>query len=164
MKQQLVFLLLVAIGSLQWIGDVLQMPALKRIGFALHASPAPRVFTSQNGFETFANRFFVVWRDQNGARQRTELTLERYDRLRGAYNRRNVYGAAFSYGPVLASNPATRDMHLTVLQRSACGDALQEIGIPVVARENPIEVRVEPLRPSALAPRLPMSHTVRCTR
>ena len=163
MKQQLVFLLLVTVGSLQWVGDVHDSTALKRLGFALHASPAPKVFTSQAGFETFANRFLVIWRDDRGIQHRTELTRERYDRLRGAYNRRNVHGAAFSYGPVLASNPATRDMYLSVLQRATCGDALQEIGIPPAARAHPIEVRVEPLNTSAGMRRLPMSQTVRCT-
>ena len=162
MKQVLVFSLLVAVGTVQWLGDVLDVPALKRLGFASHASPAPRVFTSQAGFETFANRFHVVWHDEAGRVVRTELTPERYDMLRGAYNRRNVYGAAFSYGPVLAHSPATREMYMTVLHRATCGKALQEIGIPLEARRRPITVLVVPHRPSIAPSSLPMSQTLRC--
>lgn len=162
MKQLVVFSVLVILGTAQWVGDVLQIAPMKRLAFALHASPAPKVFTSQNGFETFANRFFVIWQDARGDTHRTELTLKRYDRLRGAYNRRNVFGAAFSYGPVLASNPTTRDMYLMILQRAACGAALQEIGIPVVARRYPIVVQVQPIKPHAQVSSLPMSQTLRC--
>src|SRR5882672_3820600 len=106
----LTLLPLIGIGCMQMVGDVFHLPVVKAFGAATGASPAPKVFTAQDGFETYANRFFLEWRDAAGATQSLELTPQVYSGIGGPYNRRNVYGAVFSYAPVLEANPATRPM------------------------------------------------------
>ena len=60
MKTYFVATLLVAVGSLQMIGDLTGQSAVKAIGAALQASPAPKVFTAQNGFETYFSKFYPI--------------------------------------------------------------------------------------------------------
>ena len=62
--------------------------------------------------------------------------------MRGPYNRRNVYGAALAYAPVI---PATlRD---PVIQYGLCGDAplLRELGVDLKAAPRPVVLVIEPL-------------------
>src|SRR5262249_3975793 len=127
---------LVALGLLQMGGDLLQQYAiapvdqvgrlLKGVGAASTASPAPKVFSSVRGLETYSTRFFVEWTDRGGATHSLHVTPEVYARLRGPYNRRNVYGAALAYGPVL---PA--ELRDPVMRYAVCGNAplLRELGI-----------------------------------
>jgi hypothetical protein len=137
---------LVLIGSLQIVGDLAGSTPLRAVGAATHASPAPKVFTSQGGYETFSARFFIEWRSVDGTRHALELTPEVYRRLRGPYNRRNAYGAALSYGPVLAANPRTRPMLRQVTRYAFCAHAplLEELGIQAADPAYPLRVRLEP--------------------
>ncbi|MEA2488652.1 MAG: hypothetical protein QOH21_444 [Acidobacteriota bacterium] len=114
---------LVVLGVAQMVGDLLHFDPLKGVAAATHASPAPKVFSAVRGLETYSTRFFL----EVGA-QRVELTPAVYSRIRGPYNRRNVYGAALAYAPVL---PAS--MREPVLRHALCGDAplLRELGIAV---------------------------------
>lgn len=155
---------LIAVGCMQMIGDVLRMPVVKAIGAATGSSPAPKVFTAQDGFETYANRFYLEWQDASGAKKSLELTPEVYASLTGPYNRRNVYGAVFSYAPVLDANPLTRPMFRTVLERAFCGSrpAVEEIGIPSdAARLGPVRIRLEPRRAQRKHD-FALVHEVRC--
>ncbi|HEY9774315.1 MAG TPA: hypothetical protein V6C81_10990 [Planktothrix sp.] len=123
---------LVAFGSLQMIGDLTHVAALKAIGMAWGISPAPKVFTAQHGYETYSTQFFVDWQTKSGAARSLEITPALYSRVRGPYNRRNVIGAALSYGPVLYSDAKMgRPMFNDVVNYSVCGSAplLKEIGI-----------------------------------
>jgi hypothetical protein len=145
-------------------GDVLRLPSLKALGAATGASPAPKVFTAQDGFETYANRFFLEWQDRDGSRKVLELTPEVYSGFRGPYNRRNVYGAIFSYAPVLDANEHTRPMFRAVLTRSFCGrfSVLPDVGVPAdVAVHGPLRIRLEPRR-AAEVQRFALTHEVRC--
>jgi len=146
MKPYIDATLLVAVGCLQMLGDVSGQPALKAIGLATHASPAPKVFTAQNGFETYSSKFYIDWEDRTQAWHTLELTPETYRGLEGPYNRRNAYGAAISYAPVLASNPRTKPMIDAVAQHGFCGGAplLSELGIPRPQVVYPLHVRLEP--------------------
>ena len=111
-RETLVAAFLITVGCMTMVGDVLRIPLIKALGLATGSSPAPKVFTAQDGFETYANRFFLEWRDAGGAQKSLELTPEVYGTLTGPYNRRNVYGAVFSYAPVLdalARRPMTFD-------------------------------------------------------
>ena len=120
-------LALVVLGLLQMAGDLVGSAPLRGIGAATMASPAPKVFSAVRGYETYSTRFFLEWRDGAGAPPfALELSSAIYARLGGPYNRRNIYGAALSYGPVLP--PALRD---PVLRRALCGDRplLRELGI-----------------------------------
>lgn len=109
-RSKLSAVLLVAVGSLTMVGDLLGMNTIKGLGLASHASPAPKVFTSHQGFETFSPQFQLSWKDSEGRSHQTILTREHYKNLAGPYNRRNAYGAAISYGPVLSANPGTKHM------------------------------------------------------
>lgn len=136
---------LLLLGVVQMLGDILNVQALSAVGAAAGASPAPRVFTAHEGFETYSSRFFVFWQDADGKRRRLMLTPAVYSRLRGPYNRRNAYGAALSYGPVLASNPATRPMFESALEYALCREpgVMEELGIEP-DRSLPLGVALEP--------------------
>jgi hypothetical protein len=143
---------LLAVGLLQMAGDVLGFPALKGLGMATAASPAPRVFSSIRGLEPFSTRFFLEWRGRDGAAHSLELTPEVYARLRGAYNRRNAYGAALAAGPLLETDPRTQEMFRAVLSYALCGEAavLGELGIDPDHLAAPPRVRYQPLQGSSL--------------
>lgn len=147
MRQSAYFLLV--LGLLQITGDVLASPALRGLGAATLASPAPRVFTSRAGVEGFSSRFFIDWMDRDGGQHSMELTPERYARLRGPYNRRNVYGAALAGGPALRADPALRPMWDAVASRALCGDAplLRELGIDAVGVDGSVRLRLQTRAP-----------------
>jgi hypothetical protein len=146
MKSSLAAATLVCVGCLQMLGDVTGLPLVRALGAATQASPAPKIFTAQAGFETFSSRFFIDWQDRDQRWHVLELTPETYRGIAGPYNRRNAYGAALSYGPVLASNPRTRPMLEQVTRFGFCGDAplLRELGIPRETVQYPLWIRLEP--------------------
>lgn len=157
MSKAAVFLLVV--GLLQMTGDVIEQHAseavgrpIKAVGAATTASPAPKVFSAVCGLETYSTRFALEWRDRQGVGHSLELTPEVYDRIRGPYNRRNVYGAALAYGPVLATSDRTRPMFRSVINYALTGDAplLRELGIDPAQVQGPISVRYEPREGSNL--------------
>jgi len=137
--------LLLALGLAQMVADALGLDALKAVSAATGASPAPKVFSSVKGLETFSTRFFVEWTARNGSARSVEITPERYSRLRGPYNRRNAYGAVLAYGPVLAVDPRSRPMLDSVLGFALADGSplLREIGIDTSDRAGPISVRLE---------------------
>jgi len=123
--------LLVIVGLLQMIGDLLRIPTLKAVGAALGVSPAPKVFSSVEGLETFSTRFFIDWTDVEGKEHSLELTPQVYSKIKGPYNRRNVYGAVFAYAPILASNKRTTAMFHDVTHYAFCNKTvlLKELDI-----------------------------------
>ena len=143
---------LLGLGLLQMCGDVLGIPVLKGLGMAMAASPAPRVFSSIRGLETYSTRFFLEWRTRDGSAHSLALTPEVYRHLRGVYNRRNAYGAALAAGPVLATDPQTERMFQAVVSHALCGEAtvLRELGIDPEQLDGPPQVRYEPLRRSSM--------------
>jgi hypothetical protein len=126
-------------------GDLFHVSALKGIAAASGASPAPKVFSAVKGLETFSTQFFIEWVDTSGAPHSAEITPERYAKLRGPYNRRNVYGAVLAYGPVLENDPRTRPMYDAVSRHALCGEAplLNELGIPAEAKPGSLRIRLE---------------------
>jgi hypothetical protein len=139
-------LLLGALGLLRMIADLAGLAPLAAAAAATGASPAPRVFSSVRGLETYSTRFFVEWTTDAGAQRSVELTPERYARLAGPYNRRNVYGAAIAYGPLLAGDPHAGALWRSVYREALCGDAplLGELGIDASDRIGNVRVRVQP--------------------
>jgi hypothetical protein len=152
MKKSALFLLLV--GLLQMTGDVLDRAGLKSvgqplkgIGAATTASPAPKVFSAVRGLETYSTRFYLEWTDRAGREHALRLTPELYGRFHGPYNRRNVYGAALAYGPVLATTERTEPMFRSVVRYALCGKAplLVELGIDPGEIVGSVRVRYEAL-------------------
>ena len=147
MKKAAVFL--VVLGLAQMTGDLMERyisepvgQALKGIAAATTASPAPKVFSSVKGLETYSTRFYLEWTDRAGVEHSLRITPEIYARLHGPYNRRNVYGAALAYGPVLPES-----LREPVMRYALCGDAplLRELGIDPGDIAGPVRVRYEPL-------------------
>ncbi|MEL7237586.1 MAG: hypothetical protein AAGK78_01895 [Planctomycetota bacterium] len=121
---------LLVLGLAQMAGDLVLLatvsPSLKGIAAATGASPAPKVFCSQGGLETFSSRFALVYTDATGVEVELPLTPETYGMMAGPYKRRNVYGAALSYGPVLPD-----ELRRPVFRFGLTNDAplLRELGI-----------------------------------
>ena len=130
---------LVLLGTAQMLGDLTGVLPLKAIAAATGASPAPKVFSAVQGLETYSTRFFLV-----AGGRRVEVTREMYSRIRGPYNRRNVFGAALAYGPVLP-----RELRAPVMRYALCGEAplLRELGLPASDR---VAIELEPLPGTSL--------------
>jgi hypothetical protein len=150
---------LLVLGLLQMSGDLLEqagLPAvgrpLKGLGAASTASPAPKVFSIARGLETYSTRFYLEWTDRAGEEHSLLITPELYGRLRGPYNRRNVFGAALAYGPVLATDERTQPLFRSVMAYALCGKAplLREMGVDPAQIAGPVRVRYEPLPGSEL--------------
>jgi hypothetical protein len=155
-------LALALLGIAQMAGDLLGARALAGVARATAASPAPKVFSAVRGLETFTSGFVLEIRDRDGQSRRVELTPELNARLRGPYNRRNVYGAALAYGPVLDSDPLTRPLFAALSQNALCGRAplLRELGLAPAEVES-VSVEVRP-REGIASPDLPLRWTVTC--
>jgi hypothetical protein len=150
--------LLLLLGLAQMAGDLAGLTALKGIAAATGASPAPKVFSAVKGLETYSTRFFIQWNDPAGAVLSVQLTPNMYARLRGPYNRRNVYGAVLAYGPVLSTDPVSRPMFEAVARYALCGDAplLRELGIDPALIAGHVRLRLQP-RPGADLHGLPLT-------
>lgn len=154
---------LLALGVLQMAADLLHLRALKGAAAATAASPAPKVFSSVHGLETYSSRFYVEWTDQAGTFHSTRISPHNTAGLKGPYNRRNVYGAVLAYGPVLQSDPAARPMFGAVSRYALCGNAplLRELGIPVSEIRGTPHIRIE-TRPGTQAGNLPLEFEPSC--
>lgn len=152
---------LVTIGSMQIVADVLVMPRLKAFFAATQVSPAMKVFTAHQGYETYAARFAISWRDVSGIEHRFDLDPASYANVRGPYNRRNVYGAALAYGPLLRADSRLRAMQESVMQYAFCspGNLRGELGLPTDAAD--LTIHVMPARQSPRAD-LDLSWEVSC--
>jgi hypothetical protein len=152
-RERWIAFFLVALGTAQMVGELAGSPAVRAIAAATGASPAPKVFTTVQGLETFSTRFFL-----EAANKRIELTPDLYARMRGPYNRRNVYGAAVAYAPVLPS-----DLRDPVLLHALCGGKplLTELGIDLPSVDT-VTLQLQP-RPSAAPPGLEMRFHVSCS-
>lgn len=139
-------LVILVIGLFQMTGDLFGVPALKGIGAATGFSPAPKVFTAHKGLETYSTKFFVEYVDIDGNKQSIHLTPELYYNVKGPYNRRNIFGAALSYGPVMVMDPLTKPIFDSVSRFAVCGDAplLREIGIDPSTVASPVSIRFQP--------------------
>jgi hypothetical protein len=135
-RHQYAAVFLVMLGTAQMTGDLSGVVALRAIAAATGASPAPKVFAAVQGLETYSTRFFF-----ETAGRRIELTPALYARMRGPYNRRNAFGAAVAYAPVLPA--ALRD---PTLRYALCGDRslLRELGIDVPRSNDPVALVLEP--------------------
>ena len=135
--------------------------SLRGIGLVSTASPLPLVFSAHDGLETFAQTYAVTlyWTSDSTHRsQRIHIDAPLYGKVEGSYNRRNIYGAAFSHGPVVARKSGTELIN-AVLSYGLClpGPLLREFGL----EENPTYFEVES-RPTN--PHQDMwTHTVRCS-
>ena len=158
MKKYAPAALIVVVGLAQMVGRTFEWPVVAGVGMATGASPAPKVFSSVRGLETFSTRFFLEWTEEDGQQRRVSLSPERVARLKGPYNRRNIYGAVLAYGPILSTNPATRRMFQAVMRSALGGDRplLRELGIDTSRAAGPVRIRLEPAPGKAPDPDVPL--------
>ena len=151
------------LGLLQIAGDVLHLPLVKGFAFATAASPAPKVFSSVRGLETYSTHFYLEWTDVQGSFHSTEITPEMNSHMRGPYNRRNIFGAVLAYGPVLVSDTRSRPMFDAVASYALCGQAplLRELGIDPATISGRMKIRLEP-RPGSHLENLPLMIEAPC--
>jgi hypothetical protein len=147
MKLDRAAIFLLAIGLLQMAGDLTGIAAVKGIGAATAASPAPKVFSAVKGLETYSSRFFIECAHSPAGETlfHREITPRIYARMRGPYNRRNVFGAVLAYGPVLASEARARRMFDAVSRYAICRRTLlDELEIQPPRECGTLRVRVVP--------------------
>ena len=137
---------LLVLGLLQIAGDAAGLLPVKALALASAAAPAPRVFSTVKGTEPYSTRFSIIWTDREGWEYGMAVTPEVYARLRGAYNRRNAYGAAMAGGPMLAEDARLRPMFEAVARYALCEPApvLRELGVPKEEIAGVPRVRYEP--------------------
>jgi hypothetical protein len=140
-RDKLAFAFLVGLGTLQMAADVVGATRVKGLAAALQVAPAMRVFTAHQGWETHAARFTVRW-EAGGRSGVVALDPATYGNVAGPYNRRNVYGAALAYAPVLRADARTRPMQLSVVHYAFCtpGTMRAELGLPVDARRFVVDI------------------------
>jgi hypothetical protein len=142
----LITLFLIFVSLFQMTGDLFNQTWMKALGAAWGASPAPKVFSSAEGLETFSSEFFLIWTDRENISHRVQLTPQLAKNLKGPYNRRNVYGAVLSYGPVLSKNKRMCEAYESILEYaiSQNGPLLGELGIPRESISEGIIIEVVP--------------------
>lgn len=137
--------LLLVVGLLQMFGQVVGAPGITAVGLVTAASPAPKVFSTVNGLETFSTRFRIEFETGEGER-RIEFDADQYAKLEGPYNRRNPYGALLAYGPILSADPKTKPMFAAASRYALCGDRplLAELGVDPASVKGSIWVQLTP--------------------
>lgn len=118
--REILIILLIILGLTQSIGFITSNDTIRGVGQLTVASPLPLVFNDVNGVETFASDFFLTY-TINESDTTIQITPKVYAQWDGAYNWRNVYGAAISYGPILPKNVTTE-----ILDHGFCNGVLQE--------------------------------------
>ncbi len=119
--KNLLYIGICLIGMLQIIGYVTKIEVVRSLGIVTSSAPLPLVFTEVKGVETFVNDFYIRYTDEHAVEQELQLTPAVYKQLRGPYNRRNIYGAAIGYGPVLPES-----LWNSVLSYGLCNHVLNE--------------------------------------
>jgi len=160
-RQMLAFTFLLSLGSMQMIADLLALPRLKGLALATQVAPAMKVFTAHQGFETHAARFALHWRDAAGTRHMIELSPATYRRVKGPYNRRNVYGAALAYGPLLRADPRTQPLHASVMRYAFCAPGVLRVELGIPSDASDLGIVVQPTRLDARTD-LEMQWAVHC--
>ena len=137
--KKFIYIFICLIGGLQITGYVFNLNALRGLGAALASSPLPIVFTQVKGVETFASDFFISFETEKDGLKEMQITPEIYSKFSGPYNRRNVYGAAISYGPVLPDK--LRD---AVLQFGFCKKILiKEFNLPANSKNFSVRIKTK---------------------
>ncbi len=124
---------ILALGSSAMLGHLTGVTSLKSIGLATCVAPYTKVFCqakcleSGENYETFAADFSIQYTDAHGIQVEQKLTPSVYQKIKGPYNRRNVYGAVIAYGPAL---PETIRHATFKYALTEPGTVAKELGIP----------------------------------
>jgi sterol desaturase/sphingolipid hydroxylase (fatty acid hydroxylase superfamily) len=138
-KTSVVASLLIGISLIQTVGYCSKNDTIKGLGFITCASPLPIVFTEVKGVETFALYYDLNIITMENDTLNFSIDPKTYSKLKGPYNRRNIYGAAFGYGPVLPEKQRTAILHYAFFN-DKYGIA-KEFGITALIKEVIIKSR-----------------------
>lgn len=134
-----IYILIVIIGLLQAIGFLLGNKMIRGMGTVSGSSPLPLVFTEIKGVETFASDFYIQYVTAEGKKEEIQITPAMYSKLKGPYNRRNIYGAAISYGPILR-----KEIWGSVFDYGFCKKTIiKEMGLPPDGTDYAIKIRTK---------------------
>lgn len=153
-RDRFLLVALFTLAGLQGLGFLLESRALRGLAAATAASPLPFVFSAHEGVETFSARFSVTLLEEEGDNawaHRIEFDPALYARLSGSYNRRNVYGAIFSHGPLLTRSEEGAALVDAVARYGLCADGalLREFGLSHRPRSVTLEADPQdPLTPN----------------
>ncbi len=138
MKKYL-YILIIAIGLLQTIGYLSRIKIIKQLGQITCSSPLPIVFTEVKGVETFASDFYIEFINYTGEREVIKITPNMYSKLKGPYNRRNIFGAAISYGPILK-----KEIWETIFKYGFCKKKiLEEMMLPLNGNNYSVRIKTK---------------------
>lgn len=148
----------VGLGLVRMAADPLGLPTVGGVAAATGASPAPKVFTAFGEFEPFSTAITLRWADAAGHTHAMPLRPDG-PRMRGAYNRRNAYGAVVVFLPEARRQPMLAPMFEAVAHGALCGDRplMTELGIDDVAGDVTLDYTARPGVPAI------RSQTVRCS-
>jgi len=125
------------------VGHILNIKQLKSIGLATCAAPYTKVFCqaecleTQRVYETFAADFSVSYVTKEGNAETLRITPALYQKIKGPYNRRNVYGVVIAYGPAL---PEAMRLATFRYALEDPGNVARELAIPSDARDFQIHI------------------------
>jgi len=136
------------LGLLHMGADLSGLDTIKAVLASTALAPAPRVLSAINGFESFSNSLIVTFGTKRG-RVKVPLTRRQYDGVRGPYDRRNVYGAALGYGPVLIQSDRGKALFDAVANYAFCRDngVLSELGLLSGKKTRWVSIEFESLNP-----------------
>lgn len=154
---------LLSLGLIHMLAALVGVDKLQGLAAATVASPAPKVFSVAGGLETYSTEFFLEWDTPAGTKESLALTAEIYPRLKGPYNRRNVYGAILAFGPVLYADERARPMFESAATYALCADApiLDELGVDQASVAGALRIRYMP-RPGVDISPLPTLIEIPC--
>lgn len=118
---------------------------LARQANALVSSPLPLVFTKYNNVETYSLDFSInAHTDTDEINMKLNSSI--YSNLTGSYNKRNIYGAVFSYGPMFADNKLI-NLRDQILNYAVCnpGQIITDLGfqniknLTITVKSKPID-------------------------
>lgn len=134
------------LGTFRTFADLAGAESISALGAMTQVSPAMKVFTAHNGFETFANEFVITINRVDGSHEKIRLNPETYKKLKGPYNRRNAYGATIAYAPLLTTNPQTRQMFEEVTNYAICspGKLIHEVAGLQPSRLKNVRIEILP--------------------
>jgi hypothetical protein len=127
---------LLIIGLSQMAGELTGNRILKGLGAVTCIAPCPKVFCDMNGFEPFAADFAITQEEKGSISVPITPTL--YSRMKGPYNRRNVYGAAIAGAPLL---PEPIRRHVLNYAFAHGGSLRDEFGLPAGGGSIGITIR-----------------------
>lgn len=143
MKKRALFLFL--LGTLQIAGNCSHTRWIQNLGFVTAASPAPKVFCSLGDQESFANRYFLDWKDSKGESRSIPIDHSVLARLRGPEARRSMYLLTLE-----GDSTGWPSLNRSIRRYAICGPLLKEWEIQPGSFQWPVTIRIVPVAGSVI--------------